>query len=325
MARLKEVEIIFIHMTMNSTYLQRKCPQCSTENLKSKGDVAPKIEASSLPFEELSQYWWGFRKDNLFFDYTRCGKCGQLYCDQYFTSGQLAMLYDQMPDNTDGVDKAVLAKTQKSYIDFLFRYKKPGKVYPEVGPDLGQSAEAAIKIGMASKSPIQKLMFVEPNTAAHHVLSRFSTTTETVIASEISQLETDAQINGIVMIHVLDHLLQPSEYMEQLHKLSDVDCQILIVVHDESCLLRKILGRRFPPFTLQHPHLFNRGTLRNFLEINGFRVLNIKKTRNYFPINHLVETLFTLVGVNKKYAKLFPKWNVPLRLGNIMAVAEKVV
>jgi hypothetical protein len=71
--------------------------------------------------------------------------------------------------------------------------------------------------------------------------------------------------------------------------------------------------------------LFNRRTLRNFLEINGFRVLNIKKTRNYFPINHLVETLFTLVGVNKKYAKLFPKWNVPLRLGNIMAVAEKVV
>ena len=308
-------------MEKNTTYPFRKCPQCFHSRNNPDVELKPNSNAASFTFEELSQFWWGFRKNNTFFDYIRCSNCSQLYCYQYFDETQLNSLYDLMPDNTDGVKHETLARTQSSYINFLYKFRNPSGIYLEIGPDLGQSTEAAVRVGKSRNSPISKAVLVEPNKAVHETLRTINHDIEVSLVTDISELVANSMAGEAVVIHVLDHLLDPSKYLLNIREQLRPGGLILIVVHDERCMLRKILGRRFPPFTLQHPQLFNRSTLRNFLIFN---VLKIKKTTNYFPLSHLAATLCRVVGINEKYSKVFPKWVVPLRLGNIMVVAEVV-
>jgi Methyltransferase domain len=310
-------------MTINHTYLQRPCPQCFAEGLSSGIEVSTGTAVTERSFDDLASYWWGFRNKNIFFDYTRCKKCEQLYCREYFTAGQLSHLYEFMPDNSAGVDQGVLAKTQEKYIEFLYSFSPRGAVYLEIGPDLGQSASAALSLGMKKDSPIQKLIFVEPNKNVHENLLRVSQQLAPEIYGDIQQVPGgDAKVTETVMIHVLDHLVDPSSYLGTIRSLSSIDSLLLIVVHDEHCLLRRLLGRRFPPFTLQHPQLFNKKTLESFLGLNGYEVLEVKKSTNYFPIRHLASTLLTVLGLKKSLARFFPEWTVPLRLGNLIAVAR---
>ena len=93
------------------------------------------------------------------------------------------------------------------------------------------------------------------------------------------------------------------------------------VVHDESSKLAKILGKRWPAYCLQHPHLFNPGTIQNlFSEIN-MKKISIFKTINSFKIGYLISQL--VLAIFKKKVKCPELFNINLKLGNIGFIFKK--
>jgi hypothetical protein len=95
-----------------------------------------------------------------------------------------------------------------------------------------------------------------------------------------------------------------------------------MVTHDESSLLRKIIGLRWPPFCLQHPQIYNPKSMIAILDKAGYEVIHQEKTTNYFPISFLIKHFFWAIGIRINWAPSFFGLTLGLKLGNLLTVAR---
>ena len=222
-----------------------------------------------------------------------------------------------MPDNTAGASPEVLRHTQMGYIEFLAAQRPLRGTYLEIGPDIGLATEAARAVG-----ELDRVVLIEPNVDVHDELKKSGGAVPTTVAPSLGALGAPANADNVVLIHVLDHLIDPLQYLIELREQLAPDAYLLAVTHNYSSFLRRTLGVRWPPFCLQHPQLFTPETLSAMLTKAGFRTVASAPTKNVLPLEHLVETTTSLVGLNGKWTRRLPNVSVSLRLGNIMAVAS---
>ena len=124
------------------------------------------------------------------------------------------------------------------------------------------------------------------------------------------------------MIHVLDHILDPVEFLKRLKAKLRPGATLLIVTHDErSMLALKILSNRWPAYLLQHPHLFNYDSMRALLGATSLDTVDLVKSTNYFPVTFLVKHAIFALGLGKPNLPLWPQFQLPLRLGNFITFA----
>jgi hypothetical protein len=130
-------------------------------------------------------------------------------------------------------------------------------------------------------------------------------------------------VSTAVMIHVLDHLLQPSEFLREIGSSMEPGGVIFIVTHDCASPLARVLGRRWPPYALQHPQLFSQRSITTLLQTSGFEVVETIKTTNYFPLPYLIRAALTVFGLpgGRMLSGAAPL--VGIKLGNIATVARK--
>lgn len=305
-------------------YEKRACCICGTETAGSRG-INTILPAEDLEFVQLKDQWNGFFKDadceRSFFSYIRCVACGLLYCPKYFYADQLANLYQNMPDNTATVDLSSLRKTQHGYFKALLSHlEKLQGDYFEMGPDIGLFTEYVVK-----KNQFNKIWLAEPNRTVWPQLEQLLEGQSSHLFSDL--LEEDPIPNSVlgvaVMIHVLDHVLDPVQMLTHLHSKMQDNGLLVIVTHDESSLLASVLKQKWPAYCLQHPQLYQPKSITHLLNKSGFKVLDIQKTYNHFPLGYLLNHLVWALGFKKK---VFPDWTrlqLPLKLGNIITIAAK--
>jgi hypothetical protein len=303
-------------------YLQRGCPTCG----KSLPDPAWRMDsvppAEDCPFADLQSSWRSFFKDQkYFFTYRRCQSCGQVYSPRYFTPGQLAELYHRMDDNTAGMPEALLARTQRGYLDLLLRQAdlKPGG-YLELGPDIGLFTREAM-----ARAAFSHYWMVEPNEQVHPVLDRLLEGKPHALLREAAEIEQvpDNSLALAVAIHVLDHLLDPQEVLARLHAKLRSGGWLLAVTHDGESWIARLFGRRWPAYCLQHPQIYSRASLKNSLSRSGLDSVHVMKTVNHFPVTYLLRHFLFASGLGRVPLPEFPSWTIGMKLGNIAAVGRK--
>lgn len=301
-------------------YLARACPACH----KTSGQAAmqARTPAESMPFDVLKPYWNGFFKEKTFFTYHRCHHCQLLYCPTFFTSEQLEALYAQMPDNTAGISLEMLQKTQHGYFKLLRPYTTLEGSYLETGPDIGLFTQHCINEGRFSN-----YWLFEPNQAVWPALTnRFPDPGRLHLSAEMFGFSSvpDGSVNLAVMIHVLDHLLDPLAILSQLRQKLSPGATVAFVTHDESSLLAKATRAGWPPYCLQHPQLYRPTTITGLLAAAGYKVRGIHKTANYFPATYLLKHLLWALGIKASIPQS-DAMQLPLKLGNILTVASPVI
>jgi hypothetical protein len=235
----------------------------------------------------------------------------------YLRPDLVADAYSQMDDNTAGVPPHLLKATQRRYLAAMEEFAPLESVYLEIGPDIGLAAEIAVERGN-----LAQVVLVEPNRASHAALRHVAPACNTVVVDSLDELDDAIKADRLALIHVLDHLLNPREDLVALRQRMTEGGLMLVVVHNESSLLRRLLGRRWPPFRLQHPQLFSRRTLPVFLESCGFKVRSVRATTNTLSIRHLIRSGFSALGSDPDWISKVPEIGITVRLGNILAVAE---
>lgn len=128
-----------------------------------------------------------------------------------------------------------------------------------------------------------------------------------------------------VIIHALDHILYPRDLMQGIYQNLKPGGIVFIVTHDESSLLSRILRKKWPPYTLQHPQLFKPSTIQRLLKKEGFNILASKKTANHFPLTHLINGGLMALGFNRINLPNLSRFIIPIKLGNIATIAQKPV
>jgi hypothetical protein len=299
-------------------YGTRRCPACGTPARGAQREIVSAVPAETLAFPALSEQWYGFFKEKSLFSYHRCRQCGLLFAPTYFTNAQLEQLYESMPANMAEVSHDALARTQFGYFRKLQKVRALEGQFLEIGPDVGLFAGFCVENGN-----FERLYMFEPNLGAHDALrktlegSRFEISTELLGLSNVP----DGQVTVAAMIHVLDHILDPVEFLKRLKAKLRPGATLLIVTHDERSMLAKILRNRWPAYCLQHPHLFNYDSMRALLGAAGFDTVDLVKSTNYFPVTFLVKHAIFALGLGKPNLPLWPQFQLPLRLGNFITFA----
>lgn len=302
---------------MTEAFAHRCCPLCgSTETVS---EVASKPPAEAKSAAELRPYWSGLFKEKLFFTYGRCDGCGLLYAPTFFSQPELIDLYSAMAPNMDVVPTAALEATQRGYWLTARSGAQLDGDYLEIGPDVGFIVRLA-----AAERRFERFWLVEPNRAVHSQLATAVGGKPHTIISNMDDLSPvpDNSVGLALMVHVLDHLLDPGAALDQLHRKLKPGGRLIIVTHNEASLLRSVMRERWPPFCLQHPQLFNPGSIMTLLHRAGYRTVSVARSTNYFPIGFMVRQAAYAAGIDLTKLPL-PKTEIGLKLGNMITVAER--
>ena len=301
---------------MGGEFLARLCPCCGES--AGAGEMSSAQRAEALSFDALRPSWAGLDRERVFFTYRRCADCGLLYNPAYFTDEMLAALYADLAPNMDMVPADMLAQTQRAYWDRIREMAEQGGDYLEIGPDVGYSAAEAARSGNFGH-----FWLYEPNHAVHRTLREAAGRRHVTISADMMDLSAvpDASIGLAVMIHVLDHLLDPLGMVRQIMRKLRPGGMLVTVTHDEASMLRRLLGLKWPPFCLQHPQLFNPHTVSRLLGRAGFEPAETRATSNLFPADFLTRQAAQALGLKMGFGWV-PPVPVRLRLGNMMAFAR---
>jgi len=131
----------------------------------------------------------------------------------------------------------------------------------------------------------------------------------------------DGSVGLAVMVHVLDHLLDPRAMLAAIRAKLRPDGALLMVTHDERSLLSRVLGPRWPAFCLQHPQLYNPQTIERLCTRTGFSGVRVGRSANHFPLDFLGRQALAALGLRGTRVPL-PKRAVKVRLGNIITLAS---
>ena len=288
--------------------IDKECPMCESEisDLKISSEIDP-IKNKDL----LEKYWRGFYKDKLFFSYHRCS-CGLLYNKKFFDNSSLRKLYSSMDDNIHG-DIFSDNLTRDYYIKVIKDLKiVPNSKILEIGADNGSFSKKLYKAFIPSKIDV-----VEPNTKMEIFLKSIANKHY----KDIHEISNNEEYDLIVAIHVLDHLADLKDFMNKINNLLKEDGNLIIIVHNELSLLSKILGKRWPAYCLQHPHLFNKSSLTDLMKNFNLCEIKIQDTVNYFKFGYLLRHFFlALFKIDIKFPGMF---TVGLKLGNIIGIYNK--
>ena len=272
-----------------------------------------------MTLAELRPFWSGLFKEKVFFTYERCGACGQLYAPHFYTNGQLGELYANMAPNMEDVPGPALEATQRGYWRAAKRRRLPPGGFLEIGPDIGYIVRHAAKEG-----DFDRFWLFEPNRAVHTELADAAGERPHVISTDMDDLSPvpDGSISLAVMIHVLDHLLDPIAILKQIEAKLRPGGVLMIVTHNEKSLLRRLMGVKFPPFCLQHPELYNPASMTALLQRAGYTSVDVGRSANFFPIAFMLRQAAWTVGLDLARLPL-PKLPVGLKLGNMITFASK--
>ncbi len=298
-------------------FLMRVCPACG-EKPPSEVSIKSEVDAKTMSLDALIPHWNGFFKDKIIFSYAKCNKCGMLYAPVFFNEPQLARLYGQMPPNMSEVPIDALKRTQRGYFEALKKNSTLEGGFIEVGPDIGLFTENCAKEGS-----FDQYWLFEPNRDVLPALSKVMEGKKFHVIHDMFGFShvPDYSSSVAVMIHVLDHLLDPVATLRELKPKLTPGAKLLLVTHDESSLLRRLFGWRWPAFCLQHPQVYNPATMRTLLNAAGYDVLKQSKTVNFFQISFLLKHLFWAIGIKVKSVPSFGNITIGLKLGNMLTIA----
>lgn len=302
-----------------SGFLHRPCPLCGGG--AAEAEVVAPLCAEQGSFEALRPYWSGLFKQKSFFTYYRCRGCGLLYNPVFFDGGQLGALYSSMAPNMDLIASDAIAATQRGYFDRVAAHARLDGGYLEIGPDVGYIVGEAAKRGR-----FDRFWLFEPNRAIHDTLRAAAGGRTATLLPDMDDLSAvpDGSVGLAVMVHVLDHLLDPLAMLGEIRAKLRPGGTLMIVTHNERSLLRSLMGVRWPPFCLQHPELYNPETMEELLRRAGYCGIHVERSLNHFPVDFLARQAAWAAGLRVRSVPL-PKLSIGLRLGNILTFARTPV
>lgn len=294
----------------------RACPLCGST--ATDAEASARFPAERDTVEGLAPYWFGIDKERRFFTYHRCRECGLLYNRDFFDDAQLGELYAAMPPNMDLVPDEAIIATQNGYFDAVADRAKLTGDYLEIGPDVGHIVARAAALGR-----FDRFWLFEPNRAVHDRLRQATGGRPAQVLTDMTDLSAvpDGSVGLAVMVHVLDHLLDPLAMLSAIRAKLRAGGMLMIVTHNEHSALRRVLGARWPAFCLQHPELYNPATMRALLMRAGYADCEVTRSANHFPIDFLARQAARAIGVPMIGRTPLPKRAIKLRLGNIATFA----
>ncbi|MBV9325869.1 MAG: class I SAM-dependent methyltransferase [Chloroflexi bacterium] len=213
----------------------------------------------------------------------RCPRCGLVFSSPIFDTEQVRELYVASTETNIAVgEDANGRRTMERYYALLRPALTRRERVLDIGCDVGHMLDIARLDGFSG------LHGVEPVGAAARVAETIPGATITTDFYEDHAYPPD-YFDLITLIHVVDHLVEPSMLLERAWKQLKPGGAIFAVVHNSDSLLARALGERFPPYNLFHNYFFSSSTLARLFQKCAFEIVDVVPTYNSYSLGFLVD------------------------------------
>ena len=129
-------------------------------------------------------------------------------------------------------------------------------------------------------------------------------------------------------LQTVEHLPEPLTLFSELHTLLRDGGALLVVCHDRTAPVNRLLGRRSPIYDIEHLQLFDRGSLRRLLKRAGFVDIEIRPFANRYPLRYWTRLAPLPSGARDRAIRALDRARLgalPLTVpvGNLVAVGWK--
>lgn len=142
------------------------------------------------------------------------------------------------------------------------------------------------------------------------------------------ELLADIRPSLICSFMTLEHMAEPAAFLKASYDMLEPGGMIAVVVHNWQGLLNRILGLRSPIIDVEHLQLFNPSSVCTLLESAGFRTVEVTPIGNAYPLRYWFDLTPLPAGLKAFFSGVLKALSladitIPLRVGNILAVATK--
>ncbi len=149
----------------------------------------------------------------------------------------------------------------------------------------------------------------------------------------IDDVPEEKTYDCITAFDVLEHVLDPNEFLASIYRRLDVDGKVVLTVPNTGGVVRRLMGQRWYFYIPEeHLHYFNRSNLKSLLEKHGFEIQDSGATckpmtydyalTQFAEFNPLIYKM--LKGASYLVPSELRKKPLPLPIGEIRFVARKV-
>lgn len=270
----------------------------------------------------LSEFSYASRKEPEFmrFKLVRCKVCDAVYAPSPPTEQFLEQAYTEAAYDSDEEAQCAAASYIKAMHPFLTDIDKTGTAI-DVGAGNGALLPYLLDSGF------EHVLGIEPSRAAIEAAK------PDVLPYLMEGMFTAKTVHGqnnslICSFMTLEHLREPGIFINDVYNLLSVGGKVILVVHNWRALLNRLLGRRSPIIDIEHLQLYSPASIKYLLGLHGFQNISIFNISNSYSLQYWCRLLPLPASIKGGLLRLLcllklQHIKIPLRVGNLMAVAEK--
>ena len=296
---------------------QRNCPVCNASTKHSKNFIDENIDR-----QKISTYTFSSRKEPEWMCYqlVKCLSCGLVYSPRPPSLADLASAYHLADfDSGEEADDAAVAYIRE--IESVLNKLPQKKIALEIGCGSGIFLEHLYEKGF------ETLIGIEPSIAAIKTAPIWRQ--EWIKHGIFEDHELNHESYDLVCCFMtLEHVQSPSTLVNYAYQLLRKGGAFVVVTHDYSSIVNRLLGRYSPIIDIEHLQLFNKTSMHTMLSKNGYVNISIKKFLNHYKLKYWLRLVLLPKAIKSFLFKTLLHTNLlniraGINVGNMISVGYK--
>jgi SAM-dependent methyltransferase len=168
----------------------------------------------------------------------------------------------------------------------------------------------------------QVLVGIEPSLDA---VADVQDTTIEIFRGPLEEYQDLRKFEAVCLFQTIEHIPNPAQVVMELMEYVSTNGRLIIVCHDRTSLINRLLGRRSPIFDIEHLQIFSRRSIQSLIENCDFRVDHIERFSNKYPFSYAIRLVFPSLLKLSFLRRLlnvldFP---IPFPVGNLIVVVSR--
>jgi len=247
------------------------------------------------------------------FEYKICNSCSILYVSDAPNSDDLIENY---------IDAAFDAKTESKCAAETYWKEIKALRIESLDQILDVGCGDGEFLGLCASHGFPDVLGIEPSPAAAETSP--SDIRQRIFLGGYQDFESDHKFDLITLFQTIEHLPDPNEFMLFCSSFLKNNGNLVVVCHDFTGWINRILGKKSPIFDVEHLQIFSKRSVSLLFEKHGFDVYKVRTIINRYPLSYVIRLspLPDRIKDMRLWRSRLGRFTLPLPLGNIMIVGK---
>ncbi len=234
-----------------------------------------------------------------------CRECTFVFSNPTLRQEDVQEFYSQLEDREYSTEAEGRGRNFRTIIKRLAKLDPPGRRLLDIGAASGIFLNLARAAGYGITGIEPSAFLVQEAGQLYNI---------DLLKGTIDDLEPAQKFSLITCLDILEHVVDPADFMNQVGRRLEPRGIVVIVTPDVDSLAARVMGRRWWHYRIAHLNFFNLKSLQALLLPNGFSIIRKRRYTWNFSFFYLVSRIFPSIKDKKGLQKILKSINFKLQL-----------